>query len=540
MQLRHRPASLWIAGCTAFALLAFSHTASVGQAQRTTAYSTSDLSNVRSSVECVSEPGNPLYQMCTYHNIIVYGLDVIYISDVPVELPKFDVTWLAIDDSYKLMHVKVMSPAELGLGPDVQVEQINQAAFWFFGTADNYGHCLGEYAPSLHNLICKLLGLCTYDPAADLRIFRLNQAHIPGENPFPAAINEAWKCFTPSPVLHLGHAAYDKKAFLVSNGVAGIGAECRAFLWCDANFGRRPLSLDVMKSFQHRLGQCIGWDDSALVPRDPMRVVIFDRKLESRRAILNIAGVQNAICVRYPAAEVNTVYAEDMSFKQQALAAASASILILIHGASLANFLFLPKGSVGIHIVGDPGYIALHQWIRDFARDLPQKPTVLEMTNEAPWRMHVVPTAILQDGIYQNLDHQQQRDFWTLKTCPAEPQEAADKCRHVWLVKQLNLDLDVAQLMGFIERGVDIVQSFKPPAAVQYDSLQGSPSLFGVAGAAGIQAAGGEATVGKARSMLQPTEDGRMSTRPLAHVQKGSGNLRAHKQRLMRAQRSRR
>ena len=66
------------------------------------------------------------------------------------------------------------------------------------------------------------------------------------------------------------------------------------------------------------------------------------------------------------------------------------------------------QGSVGIHIVGDPGYIALHQWIRDFARDLPQKPTVLEMTNEAPWRMHVVPTAILQDGIYQNLDHQQQ------------------------------------------------------------------------------------------------------------------------------------
>ena len=43
------------------------------------------------------------------------------LADVPVELPKFDVTWLAIDDSYKLMHVKVMSPAELGLGPDVQV-----------------------------------------------------------------------------------------------------------------------------------------------------------------------------------------------------------------------------------------------------------------------------------------------------------------------------------------------------------------------------------------------------------------------------------
>ena len=44
-------------------------------------------------------------------------------ADEPVHLPKFDVTWLAIGDAYKLMHVKVMSPAELGLGPDVQVSR---------------------------------------------------------------------------------------------------------------------------------------------------------------------------------------------------------------------------------------------------------------------------------------------------------------------------------------------------------------------------------------------------------------------------------
>lgn len=92
-----------------------------------------------------------------------------------------------------------------------QVERISQAAFWFFGTADNYGHCLGEYAPSLHNLICKMLGLCTYDPAADLRIFRLNQAQIPGGETFPEAVSEALKCFSPNPALHLGHEAYHNK-----------------------------------------------------------------------------------------------------------------------------------------------------------------------------------------------------------------------------------------------------------------------------------------------------------------------------------------
>lgn len=31
-------------------------------------------------MQCMEEPGNPLYKMCTYHNILVYGLDVIYLS----------------------------------------------------------------------------------------------------------------------------------------------------------------------------------------------------------------------------------------------------------------------------------------------------------------------------------------------------------------------------------------------------------------------------------------------------------------------------
>ena len=42
------------------------------------------------------------------------------------------------------------------------------------------------------------------------------------------------------------------QAFLVAKGVAGIGHECRAFLWCDEKHGRQSLSWSVMRSFQRR------------------------------------------------------------------------------------------------------------------------------------------------------------------------------------------------------------------------------------------------------------------------------------------------
>lgn len=65
------------------------------------------------------------------------------------------------------------------------------------------------------------------------------------------------------------------------------------------------------------------------------------------------------------------------------------------------------QGSVGIHIVGDPGYPEVHQWIRDLVRDLPQSPHLLEMTNADRWRIHLVPSAILHDDVYQRLNDQQ-------------------------------------------------------------------------------------------------------------------------------------
>ena len=71
-------------------------------------------------------------------------------------------------------------------------------------------------------------------------------------------------------------------------------------------------------------------------------------------------------------------------------------------------FLNCLQGAVGIHIVGDPGYAALHHWIQQYVRDLPQHPHVFEMTNADPWRMHLVSPAILLDDLYLQLTVQQQ------------------------------------------------------------------------------------------------------------------------------------
>ena len=54
-------------------------------------------------------------------------LSVCTSADDPIELPKHDVTWLEITDDFKLMHLKVMSPAELSLAlaADVQVTMLS-------------------------------------------------------------------------------------------------------------------------------------------------------------------------------------------------------------------------------------------------------------------------------------------------------------------------------------------------------------------------------------------------------------------------------
>lgn len=103
----------------------------------------------------------------------------------------------------------------------------------------------------------------------------------------------------------------------------------------------------------------------------------------------------------------------------------------------------------------------------------------LLMTNSPPKRQPPVSLSNQPGGLTASC-LEMQRKFWSSKDCPAEPQEAADKCRYVWLVKQMNLDVDVGHLMTLVARGVDIVQNFQPPSPPGHiDALPDSSSLPG-------------------------------------------------------------
>ena len=69
-------------------------------------------SEILPCMQCVSEPGNPLHQMCAYRNILVYDLDIIYLSGAPSYPPPPPPTHRARPSGRQgkeAMHVQKMS-----------------------------------------------------------------------------------------------------------------------------------------------------------------------------------------------------------------------------------------------------------------------------------------------------------------------------------------------------------------------------------------------------------------------------------------------
>ncbi|KAK9815511.1 hypothetical protein WJX72_004889 [[Myrmecia] bisecta] len=403
--------------------------------------------------------------VCLYTNVFIWKEEIYYITDdLNAPLPGFHITWVEMDDRIRWMRVIKVRPNELPFVlEDHQIEPVEQAAFWYFGQADNYGHGMGEHLPTLHNLLCKYLNRCDYEADSDLRIFRLNQDKSAADTEalrFPGAVEEALKCFTPKPVLPLGHSSQERKVIWVKNGIAGIGPECRAFHWCQPAYKRLPVRHDIMASFRHRIGACTGWDDSVKSARDPLHIVIADRQAEQHRAILNIAAVKRHMEESYEGAKVDVVYLDGRPLLEQINAVKDASIFILMHGSGIANFWFLPKGSVAVHVAAWSGYPALHQWARDLFRDLPQNVKLIELTNNMAENVHLVNDAVVNDPVYQAIPEEQRVGVWERKECPEEPLEVKAHCAAHWFVRSVDLDLDVDQLKAAVDQGMAFVNLY--------------------------------------------------------------------------------
>lgn len=97
-----------------------------------------------------------------------------------------------------------------------------------------------------------------------------------------------------------------------------------------------------------RLADCTGWDINAVAPVNPPQITIIDRRLTSRRHILNIDDIHAHFEQRFAGARVAVLYAEDMDLLGQIQAASMSSVFVVMHGAALANFIFLSQ--VGAHV----------------------------------------------------------------------------------------------------------------------------------------------------------------------------------------------
>ena len=60
-----------------------------------------------------------------------------------------------------------------------------------------------------------------------------------------------------------------------------------------------------------------------------------------------------------------------MTLREQAATFNNASIVILMQGAAMANFQFLARGAVGIHIKHNSKYYEIHDWPREMVRSRP-------------------------------------------------------------------------------------------------------------------------------------------------------------------------
>ena len=133
---------------------------------------------------------------------------------------------------------------------------------------------------------------------------------------------------------------------------------------------RKPPSNKIMELWRQRVGDCIGFDWDRSVQSTPPTIVVIDRQWNASRHIININHVMATLKSHYPKAHVELHYLEGLNLKQQAVIYNRASVVLWVHGASMANLIFLPRRAVGLHIVPRPHIQENLDWPEELVRDL--------------------------------------------------------------------------------------------------------------------------------------------------------------------------
>lgn len=179
---------------------------------------------------------------------------------------------------------------------------------------------------------------------------------------------------------------------------------------------RRPPKAEIMDLWRQRVGDCIGFDWDRTVQVSSPTIIVIDRAWNASRHIVNVNYVMSSLERHYPQARVELHYLEHLSLKQQAVIYNKASIVMWVHGASMANLIFLPRQAAALHVVPRPHIQENIDWPEELVRDLSNDVSVSTSWLFLP---HEAKLCLLMYELLgcDRLD----RSVWSCSRCPLAP-----------------------------------------------------------------------------------------------------------------------
>ncbi|KAK9868588.1 hypothetical protein WJX84_004085 [Apatococcus fuscideae] len=406
----------------------------------------------RTSFKCTGDTS--LDRVCTFKHLVMYNRQFYYISEGAVQLPKIEMTWKT--DEVNLhwdFNVNAAHPNNLPFDL-AGAEHIGDAIVWVRADlVENLYHMMAEHSPSMHAVMCRHLGYCTYNRHRrkdDIQVIFMDESVRHGD-PFSQTISKLWDCHSARPFMELHDPEISDKVYLIDTALTGIGNECRAFNWCSSStFGRRPLPLPMMDSWRVRMAQCMGTDFEAVAQARQPRVTIIQRSRRSRRSIVNILDVVRSIKAQLQT-DISVFYLDGLTLAQQARLYSKSDVLIAMHGAASGNLWALPKNAVYVEIM-PYFWFDRHEFEQAYINELQPltnvKMLACDVTEYEDGHLRIDRVKV--DPVYQEMSVAEKLNLFENGQCPDPSDPRRIHCALHWWLHESDGAVDSDRLVGVL------------------------------------------------------------------------------------------
>ncbi|KAK9809150.1 hypothetical protein WJX72_010240 [[Myrmecia] bisecta] len=247
---------------------------------------------------------------------------------------------------------KLVAPADLPVLNAANVSHHAHAALIWRLHVANWYHAWADTAANTFIRLCTHFGYCEYGAKGfeDMLLVWLDPA--PWQWVLPA-VNEAMACFGRTHVsLHdsLGDVAY-----VIDELLVGVGNECRTSYCYDRQEGMHAITPQHLEGWVRFARRCVGLPAEPPMRMAKPRVVFLNRAYQAGRSVLTMGEAYAHFHVlggQDWGASYELVYLEGASLREQAALFNQADILVIPHGAAVADLTFLPHASVVVDVSG--------------------------------------------------------------------------------------------------------------------------------------------------------------------------------------------